>query len=235
METRHSTVEAFPVTIPITDKIHINGDLNMPSRSTRGVVVFAHGSGSSRFSPRNRYVAQKLNDSGCATLLVDLLTPTEEQEDELTREYRFDIPMLANRLVKITEWLKSPQVAERPLDTTGMRIGMFGASTGGAAALIASVLAKRGAVECVVSRGGRVDLGGEYLGRVSCPCLFLVGGRDTPVIRMNRDAFKNLTNVEEQNKQLEIVDGASHLFEEPGKLEIVADRASRFFSQHLLQ
>lgn len=239
MESRHTPtgIDSFAVSIPISDRIAIQGDLNTPANA-RGIVVFAHGSGSSRFSSRNRFVAQKLNESGCATLLVDLLTREEEQEDNVTRRLRFDIPMLAQRLVHIAQWIQAPShdasASNRPLDTSDMKVGMFGASTGGGAALIASVLAGEGSVACVVSRGGRVDLAGDYLDRVRCPYLFLVGSRDGPVVSMNRDAFKRLNRVPAESKSLEIVDGASHLFEEPGKLEIVSERASRFFARHLL-
>ena len=197
------------------------GDLTIPGRA-RGLVLFAHGSGSSRHSPRNRAVAQVLQDAGMATLLADLLTPAEERIDAATGHLRFDIGLLARRLAAILDWL-----AERE-DTRGLGTGLFGASTGGGAALVAA--ADRPArVSAVVSRGGRPDLAGPALARVAAPTLLIVGGDDVPVIGMNREAMARMT----APVRLEIVPGASHLFEEPGTLDRVAALASEWFARYL--
>jgi len=186
------------------------------------LVLFAHGSGSSRLSPRNRYVAQSLNASGLATLLVDLLTPDEEAIDRRTGELRFDIEPLAERLIGVTDWsIRYPET--RPL-----RIGYFGASTGAAAALIAAA-ERRGVVAAVVSRGGRPDLAGSALSRVRAPTLLIVGGNDTAVIELNRAAFAQLR----AEKLLVIVPGATHLFEEPGALDEVEREAREWFLRYL--
>lgn len=198
----------------------LDGDLDVPG-GARGVVVFAHGSGSSRHSPRNRQVAAALQESGLATLLMDLLTPAEEEVDTRTRELRFDIGLLAGRLVAATDW-----VGAHP-DTAALRVGYFGASTGAACALVAAV--ERPDVAAVVSRGGRPDLAGPALGDATAPTLLIVGGADEAVIAMNRDAMARMTAPTE----LQIVEGASHLFPEPGALEQVAELAGQWFTRHL--
>src|SRR5215213_5403153 len=201
----------------------LKGNLGIPE-DARGVVLFAHGSGSGRHSPRNRYVAEVLRDAWPATLLVDLLTPEEEEVDLRTRRLRFDIELLANRLVDATGWLAQES------DTQNLRVGYFGASTGTGAALVAA--AKHpDAVGTVVSRGGRPDLAGEALSRVVAPTLLIVGGKDEPVIGMNREAFEQIR----AEKKLEVVPGATHLFEEPGKLEVVARLAAGWFACYLGQ
>lgn len=200
----------------------LEGDLVAPA-GARGVVLFAHGSGSSRHSPRNRYVAGVLQQSGLATLLIDLLTPEEEAIDARTAHLRFDIGLLAERLVGAINWLTlEPGTAALP-------IGCFGASTGAGAALVAAAV-RPDDVAAVVSRGGRPDLAGEALGRVHAPTLLIVGGADVPVIRLNRQALEQLTAPE---KELVIVPGATHLFEEPGTLEEVARLAADWFTRHL--
>jgi putative phosphoribosyl transferase len=196
------------------------GDLARPARA-RGVILFAHGSGSSRHSPRNRAVARVLRESGLATLLIDLLTPAEEGEDAVTGHLRFDIALLARRLETATDWLH-----EEP-STAGLPVGYFGASTGGGAALVAA--ADRPEVFAVVSRGGRPDLAGPALPRVKTPTLLIVGGDDVPVIGMNRAAAADMRT----EVRIEIVPGASHLFEERGALERVAALAARWFEDHL--
>jgi putative phosphoribosyl transferase len=199
----------------------LEADLALPS-SARGVVAFAHGSGSSRHSPRNRFVADVLVGGGLGALLVDLLTPDEERRDARTRELRFDIGLLARRLAGIVEWL----AAEPP--TAGLPVGLFGASTGGGAALVAAAR-HPDAVAAVVSRGGRPDLAGPALAEVRAPTLLIVGGEDTVVIELNRQAMARLGG----DKRLEIVPGATHLFEEPGTLEQVAALARDWFTTHL--
>jgi putative phosphoribosyl transferase len=209
------------VSIP-ADGVTLQGDLAIPPNS-RGLVVFAHGSGSSRLSPRNRAVARVLRASGFGTLLMDLLTADEDALDELTRELRFDIGMLARRLVAATDWVAVQQ------DTNGLPVGYFGASTGAAAALVAAA-ERHGAVRAVVSRGGRPDLAGRALGRVVAPTLLIVGGLDDMVIDLNRDAMTEMTAAA---VTMEIVPGASHLFEEPGTLESVARLATAWFEQNI--
>jgi len=203
------------------DSVILEGSLMVP-RGTRGVVLFAHGSGSGRHSPRNRFVAHALQEAGLATLLVDLLTAEEEAVDAFTLHLRFDIGLLAERLVRATDWL-----AEAPA-TRGLKVGYFGASTGGGAALVAAA-ERPDAVGAVVSRGGRPDLAGPVLPRVKAPTLLIVGGNDEPVIGMNEEALAQLRC----EKRLEIVPGASHLFEEPGTLDRVAALAGRWFRDHL--
>jgi dienelactone hydrolase len=199
----------------------LDGDLTLP-RGARGVVLFAHGSGSSRHSSRNRYVAQELRRSALGTLLMDLLTSEEEAADARTAHLRFDIGLLAERLGAATDWLRGDPRTSR------LAVGYFGASTGGGAALVAA--AERPAeVVAVVSRGGRPDLAGAALTRVQAPTLLIVGGRDEPVIEMNREALARLRC----EKRLEIVPGATHLFEEPGALEEVARLAGGWFARHL--
>jgi putative phosphoribosyl transferase len=196
------------------------GDLVLPA-AARGVILFAHGSGSSRHSPRNRAVARVLQESGLGTLLIDLLTRREEAEDAVTGHLRFDIGLLARRLVAVTDWLHlEPSTARLP-------VGYFGASTGGGAALVAA--AERPEVFAVVSRGGRPDLADGALPQVKAPTLLIVGGDDIPVIAMNRAAAARMR----AEVRIEIIPGASHLFEEPGALERVADLAARWFAEHL--
>ena len=205
------------VRVPVGDAALL-GDLELPARP-RGIVLFAHGSGSSRFSPRNQFVARALQRRGLGTLLIDLLTSVEEKIDDQTARYRFDIPMLARRLVMIVDWLRGqPQ-------TRAMPIGVFGASTGGGAALIAAAQRPQ-QIGAVVSRGGRPDLAGAWLAEVTAPTLLIVGGLDGPVIDMNRDAMQQMRHCE---VTLEIVPGATHLFEEPGTLERVAGLAGDWF------
>lgn len=200
----------------------LEGNLGLPQRAS-GVVLFAHGSGSSRHSPRNRYVAEVLRQSGLGTLLIDLLTREEEQVDMRTAQLRFDIGFLAQRLAAATDWLKqNPQ-------TSRLSIGYFGASTGGGAALVAAAQ-RPGDVAAVISRGGRPDLAGAVLPRVQAPTLLIVGGHDAPVIELNRQALAQLRC----EKELVIVPGATHLFEEPGALEEVARLASDWFTQYLV-
>ena len=201
--------------------VELEGNLGVPE-GARGIVLFAHGSGSGRHSPRNRQVARALREAGLATLLIDLLTPDEEEADLRTGHLRFDIGLLAQRLAGATDWLM-----ENP-DTRNVRIGYFGASTGAGAALVAAA-ERPEVVGAVVSRGGRPDLAGDALYRVKAPTLLIVGGDDVPVIRMNREALEKL-RVE---KGLEIVPGATHLFEEPGALEEVARLAASWFARYL--
>jgi dienelactone hydrolase len=202
--------------------VELEGSLGVPA-GARGVVLFAHGSGSSRHSPRNRYVAGALQEAGLATLLIDLLTAAEEAVDVQTRHLRFDIGMLAERLAGATDWLN------HNADTRGLMVGYFGASTGGGAALVAAA-ARPAAVGAVVSRGGRPDLAGDALPAVRAPTLLIVGSNDTPVIGMNRDAMARMSNAE---VKLELVAGATHLFEEPGTLEEAARLARDWFLRHL--
>ena len=219
---RSSDVERdeTPVRVSAAASI-LEGNLQVPG-GARAIVLFAHGSGSSRFSPRNRYVARVLQDAELATLLIDLLTPDEERIDLQTRQLRFDIDLLAARLVGATEWL-----ADQPA-TRALRVGYFGASTGGGAALVAAA-ERPDAVGAVVSRGGRPDLAGPALATVRSPTLLIVGGLDHPVIRMNQEALARL----HCEKRLEIVPGATHLFEELGTLEQVARLARDWFATHL--
>jgi putative phosphoribosyl transferase len=197
------------------------GNLNIPEGGT-ALVLFAHGSGSSRHSPRNQFVAQTLNNSGLATLLFDLLTKEEETVDLHTREHRFNIGLLAERLVHTTKWAKQQE------QTRDLRVGYFGSSTGGAAALVAAAEAPQDA-GAVVSRGGRPDLAGEALPKVLAPTLLIVGGNDDIVIELNEQARDRMRC----EVKLEIVPGATHLFEEPGALEKVAQLASDWFVKHI--
>ncbi len=197
------------------------GDLALPP-AAGGLVVFAHGSGSSRFSRRNRYVAGTLNERGLATLLFDLLTAPEHAVDQVTREHRFDIELLTRRLVGTVDWLA------RHGDLAALPLGLFGASTGAAAALGAAAR-RPDRVAAVVSRGGRPDLAQPWLGQVAAPTLLIVGGLDAQVIALNRQAAARLT----APHRLEIVPGATHLFEEPGTLEAVARLAGAWFIRHL--
>jgi dienelactone hydrolase len=199
----------------------LEADIALPQEA-RGVVLFAHGSGSSRHSPRNRYVAEQLQHAGLATVLADLLTAEEERIDALTAELRFDIGLLATRLAALTDWLTGQE------STAGLGIGLFGASTGAAAALVAAAV-RPAAVRTVVSRGGRPDLAGEYLPQVRQPVLLMVGGEDPVVIDLNRKAMEKLGG----ETRLVIIPGATHLFEEPGTLEQVAQLARDWFVEHL--
>jgi putative phosphoribosyl transferase len=201
------------------DGATLEGNLLVP-RGATGIVLFAHGSGSSRFSSRNRYVAEALRERRLGTLLIDLLTHDEELVDTRTAHLRFDIELLAKRLIGTTEWLgrESPR----------LRVGLFGASTGGAAALVAAArIPDR--IHAVVSRGGRPDLAGQALPLVKAPTLLIVGGNDTPVIGMNKEAFDQMTCVHD----MKIIPGASHLFEEAGALEQVAELAGNWFEKYL--
>ncbi|MFE2614692.1 dienelactone hydrolase family protein [Micromonospora chalcea] len=210
------------VSVPVVDA-GLVGDVSVPGNAG-GVVLFAHGSGSSRHSPRNMAVGRALNERGLATVLVDLLTADEEARDEITAELRFDIGMLAERLAGIVDWMGAdPELGQLP-------IGLFGASTGAAAALVAAA-ARPDRVGAVVSRGGRPDLAGSSLTGVRAPTLLLVGGLDEQVIVLNEQARDALGEVAE----LRIVPGATHLFEEPGTLEQVAEQAGTWFTTHLRQ
>ena len=209
-----------PIQMPI-DGQTLSGDFNRPE-DAQGLVLFAHGSGSSRHSPRNQLVARTLERRQLATLLIDLLTPREDAIDERTAQYRFDIPLLAGRLATIVDWLRQRK------ETAPLPIGLFGASTGGGAALMAAADRPRD-IAAVVSRGGRPDLAGAALPEVIAPTLLIVGGFDTPVIQMNRDAMKHMRG----EVKLEIVPGATHLFEEPGTLERVANLAGDWFAYYL--
>jgi dienelactone hydrolase len=210
----------IPVRVPIDDQF-LNGDLGISPQSY-GIVLFAHGSGSSRHSPRNQYVVRTLERRNLAMLLIDLLTPDEERIDDRTAELRFDIPLLAGRLVTIVDWLRGRE------ETASLPIGLFGASTGGGAALMAAAERPR-EIGAVVSRGGRPDLAGPSLPSVTTPTLLIVGGLDAPVIQMNREAMKQMR----AEVKLEIVPGATHLFEEPGTLERVAELAGNWFARCL--
>ena len=210
------------VRVPVGDAL-LDGDLSIPPDAS-GLVVFAHGSGSGRHSPRNRAVAAPLRESGLGTLLLDLLTPEEEAVDEETAELRFDIPFLAERLACVTEAFAGDPRAK------GLPIGYFGASTGGGAALLAAA-ARPDLVRAVVSRGGRPDLAGEALSRVRAPTLLIVGGEDRPVLALNRDALERIG----AEKSLRVIPGATHLFPEPWALEEVARLAADWFRKHLGQ
>jgi putative phosphoribosyl transferase len=213
IEERLVSVTAGPVTL--------EGNLVLPP-GARGLVVFAHGSGSSRHSPRNRFVAEVLQKGGIATLLIDLLTADEEEVDSRTGHLRFDIGLLAGRLAGATDWVAGQT------RTGDLRVGYFGASTGGGAALVAAA-AHPDLVGAVVSRGGRPDLAGDALPRVQAPTLLIVGGEDRPVLAMNRSAMAQMR----AECRLEIVPGATHLFEEPGALGQVADLARDWFQRYL--
>jgi predicted alpha/beta-hydrolase family hydrolase len=210
------------VSIPISSKASLEGDLQIPAGAKEGIVLFAHGSGSSRHSPRNKFVAQVLNQGGLATLLIDLLTEEEERVDEQTAQLRFDIDLLTDRLCQVAEWLCAQKT------TSGLALGCFGASTGAAGALCAAArLGER--VKAVVSRGGRPDLAAEALIDVVSPTLLIVGGNDTVVIGMNEEAFSKLSCV----KKMVIIPHATHLFEEKGALEQVAHLALDWFNAYL--
>jgi len=218
--TQETAIETRTIHISSEQQI-LEGDLTVPEAAI-GVVLFAHGSGSSRFSPRNRYVARVLQKSGIATLLMDLLTPEEELLDARTAALRFDIDLLARRLILATWWLVDEPLAAK------LPIGYFGASTGAAAALAAAALIPD-FVAAVVSRGGRPDFAGELLHHVAAPTLLIVGSEDSTVLELNRKALAVLPG----EKDLKIVPGASHLFEEPGALETVAELARYWFTLYL--
>ncbi len=201
-------------------EVQLQGILSLPMNAT-GLILFVHGSGSSRLSPRNQFVADKLNQAGFATVLFDLLTEEEAQIDEIDASLRFDIPFLADRLVKCTQFFM------KEVRTRALLMGYFGASTGGGAALLAAV--KQEAVKAVVSRGGRPDLAGEALKQVKVPTLFIVGEQDEVVIRLNQLALEKMHCV----KQLTKVPGATHLFEEAGALEAVAELAKAWFLEYV--
>jgi len=215
--TAPSRTEQIP-----SGQVLLEGELLVPVGAT-GVVLFAHGSGSSRHSPRNQFVARTIREAGVGTLLFDLLTQEEETVDMRTRHLRFDIGLLADRLVDATNWIK------RGPDTSHLRVGYFGSSTGGGAALVAAAAAGE-EIGAVVSRGGRPDLAGDALPKVKSPTLLIVGGLDYPVIRMNEDAYRQLRC----EKELKIVSGATHLFEEPGTLEQVAHLAAEWLQRRLV-
>ena len=204
-----------------TGTVHLEGTFQRPDKP-KGIVIFAHGSGSNRFSPRNYMIAESLHYSNMATLLFDLLTPTEQQEDNITCHLRFDIDLLGARLVDVVDWLNQFEPAR------GLPIGLFGASTGAAAALVAAA-ERPEAIQAVVSRGGRPDLALTILHSVKSPTLLIVGSRDTMVIDLNQEACHLLKGPHE----LKIVSGASHLFEEPGTLEEVARLANGWFQKYL--
>lgn len=207
-----------PVEIPVPEaRIALPGELILPEMA-KGLVIFAHGSGSSRFSPRNRFVAAELRRAGFATLLFDLLT----EEEAADRANVFDIPLLGARVCDALRWAKAEPAVN------GLKVGLFGASTGAAAALVAAAQLPA-AVSAVVSRGGRPDLAGEALSRVRAPTLMIVGGEDHGVIELNEAAYAALGG----EARLDIVPGATHLFEEPGTLEAVVERAADWFGTHL--
>jgi len=214
-------IEERQVRVP-ADQLMLEGNLNLPE-AARGIVLFAHGSGSSRFSPRNQHVARMLNQERLATLLIDLLTREEEAVDEHTAQLRFDIGLLAERVVVASDWLKQYR------DTQDLQLGYFGASTGAAAALVAAA-ERPTIVSAVVSRGGRPDLAGPALPRVKAPTLLIVGGRDVKVIELNEAALGQLRC----EKRITIVAGATHLFEEPGTLDEVARLARDWFKRSLV-
>ena len=215
------SIKSLSIYIPL-DTGEIEGDLNIPECST-AIIVFAHGSGSSRHSPRNKYVARTLNEAGMATLLIDLLTAHEEDIDRETGELRFNIDLLADRLSAVTNWLHTQDATER------LHIGYFGASTGAGAALVAAAKHPE-VVEAIVSRGGRPDLAAGSLSGVHAPTLLIVGGNDPMVIELNRQAAAEL----KAEYRIEIIPGAGHLFEEPGALEHVAILAREWFEDHLI-
>ncbi|HEY0943602.1 MAG TPA: hypothetical protein VGE08_26185 [Steroidobacter sp.] len=212
---------AIETTIPLGPDLELKGFL-AGAENAQGLVIFVHGSGSSRFSVRNNQVAQFLRSQGFATLLMDLLTASEGQVDAITRELRFNIPLLAERVIGTLDWLA------RREDVGHLPVGLFGASTGAAAALIAAA-AQPSRVRAIVSRGGRPDLAGDALMSVRCPTLLIVGSEDFEVLRLNQMAMTRIPG----NTQLVKVDGATHLFEEFGTLEVVAQHAAKFFKLHL--
>jgi len=220
MQSDNANIQSQEVIIPL-DMIQLEGELVLPVEA-KGLVLFAHGSGSSRHSPRNQYVARVLHEAGIATLLFDLLTAEEEELDAYTGHLRFNIPLLAGRLVAVTRRV----VQQEPI--RDLSLGYFGSSTGGAAALVAAAELD-GQINSVVSRGGRPDLAGPALERVTAGTLLIVGGNDTPVIELNKEAYARMRC----EKALKLIPGATHLFEEEGALERVARLASEWFAAHL--
>jgi dienelactone hydrolase len=219
-DTAEQTTQATDILVRVGDA-ELDGVLARP-QTARGVVLFAHGSGSSRHSPRNRQVAKALYRAGYAVVLVDLFTSAEEQEDQRTGRVRFDIDLLSRRVTDTVSWL------EQNAETRGMPVGLFGASTGAAGALAAAAQ-KPESVRAVVSRGGRPDLASAWLATVAAPTLLVVGALDHPVLELNRQAADGLGGL----ARVEVVPGASHLFEEPGALDAVAEHAAAWFTQHL--
>jgi pimeloyl-ACP methyl ester carboxylesterase len=219
MSLDSTAAQTTEVTVPVGDA-ELDGDLVVPEGAT-GIVLFAHGSGSGRRSPRNRQVAAALNEGRIGTLLVDLLTQDEERVDRVTGEHRFDIDLLARRVIAAVDWLGRDPAAHLP-------IGLFGASTGAAAALVAAA-ERPERIRCVVSRGGRPDLAGDALGKVRAPALLIVGGRDSQVLALNESAATRLGGP----NRIVTVPGATHLFEEPGALDQVASLAADWFSRYL--
>jgi dienelactone hydrolase len=222
MRNQTGEVDRVAIRVP-AGRVDLAADLSLPPDAT-GLVLFAHGSGSSRHSPRNRHVADVLNRGTIGTILIDLLTEDEESIDLQTAALRFDIGLLVGRLTAITGWIG------RQKNLSHFGLGYFGASTGAAAALGAAA-GRPDVVQAVVSRGGRPDLAGSALSRVLAPCLFIVGGDDPVVEGLNREAMAQLPRTTE--RRLEIIPGATHLFEEPGALDRVAQLASAWFQQHL--
>lgn len=219
MDTNHTTLNESEVRIPCPG-VELQGDLVIPI-GAKGLVVFAHGSGSSRKSPRNRWVAGKMHEKGLGTLLFDLLSPEEAVAEAHSGALRFNIPFLTRRLLSATCWAQQDDTLKH------MRIGYFGSSTGAAAAL--SAAAESAAIRAVVSRGGRTDLAGDAVERVQAPTLLIVGSLDEPVVNWNRQTLERLPGV----KRLALVEGATHLFEESGALEQVAELTASWFKQHL--
>lgn len=218
--THYTRDTEHPVMIP-SGKVHLDGLLHIP-KEARALVLFVHGSGSSRFSSRNQHVANILNQANLATLLFDLFTPEEDEIDSKTAELRFDIEFLASRLIDTTEW------CAKQLVTHQLIFGYFGASTGGGAALVAAAKEHQ-KIKAVVSRGGRPDLANAFLPKVKAPTLLIVGGNDSPVIKMNEDALSKMNCT----KKLKIIDGATHLFEEQGTLDQVAILSREWFLKYL--
>lgn len=216
-----NTTPGWTKRVLVGKAVTLEGNLNMPAQP-QGVILFAHGSGSSRHSPRNQFVARELYNAGFATLLIDLLTEQEEAEDRHTGHLRFNINLLSERVITATEWL-----TEQP-EMRGLKTGYFGASTGAAAALVAAA-ERSNSVGAVVSRGGRPDLARTALPRVLAPTLLIIGSKDTEVLALNRMAASLLQG----EKRIEIVNGATHLFEEPGALEQVAQLARQWFARYL--
>lgn len=219
--SQRAILVARPVLIDM-DGVGLAADLAIPAVA-RGLVVFVHGSGSNRHSPRSRFVADELGEAGLATLLLDLLTREEDRIDSVTAEFRFDVELLANRVISAIDWVA---MQDRPL--TGLPIGLFGASTGAAAAMVAAA-ARPKFVRAVVSRGGRPDLANDALPKVLAPTLLIVGSEDAPVLDLNREALDRMTC----ERQIRLVPGASHLFEEQGTLDVVAALASSWYLTHL--
>lgn len=222
MRTADQDHAADEMDIALKD-VQLQGFLRIP-KSAKGIVIFAHGSGSSRLSPRNQFVAGRLNQKRIGTLLFDLLTEQEEEEDAVNGQFRFDIPFLAGRLGQVADWL----VKDLKAGKTSRPLGFFGASTGAAAAIEAAVQRPE-VIKAVVSRGGRPDLAAPFLSQVQAPTLLIVGGEDTDVLRLNEQAYRQIR----APKELYIVKGATHLFEEPGALEEAAQAAGRWFEKYL--